>query len=122
MKLRGLLVLLVLGAGIVFLLWMMKGGKEQVPREVKAYGEIRLEMTKANMATLKTTIFMFITEQGRTPKNLEELKAFNRQLGANLDAWGTAIRYEKLSDENFSLISAGGDRLFNTPDDIVLRY
>jgi hypothetical protein len=122
MKLRGLLVLLVLGAGIVYLLWMMKGGKEQVPREVKAYGEVRLEMTKANMATLKTAIFMFITEQGRTPKDLEELKAYSRQFGANLDAWGTAIRYEKLSDENFRLISAGGDRLFNTSDDIVLKY
>lgn len=114
--------MLVLGVGIVYLLWMMKGGKEQLPREVEAYGEMRVELTKANMAALRTAIFMFITEEGRTPKNLRELKAFSRQLGATLDSWGTPIRYKRLSDERFRLISAGKDRTFNTADDLVLEY
>jgi len=122
MKIRGFLVVLVLGVGIVYLLWMMKGGKEQLPREVEAYGEMRLELTKANMANLKTAIFIFTTEEGRTPKDLKELKAFSRQLGATLDSWGTAIRYKRLSDERFRLISAGGDKIFNTSDDIVVEY
>lgn len=114
--------MLVLGVGIVYLLWMMKGGKEQLPRDVEAYGEMRLELTKANMANLKTAIFMFTAEEGRTPKNLKELKEFSRQLGADLDSWGTAIRYKRLSDENFRLISAGRDKIFNTSDDIVVEY
>jgi len=113
---------LVLGAGIVYLLWMMKGGKEQLPREVEAYGEMRTELTKANMHTLKTAIFMFTAEEGRTPKDLKELKASSRQFGANLDSWGTPIRYKRLSDQNFRLTSAGRDKLFNTSDDIVLEY
>lgn len=122
MKIRGFLVIIVLAAGIVYLLWMMKGGKEQLPREVKAYGETRIELTRANMATLKTAIFIFTTEEGRTPKNLKELKEFNSLRGAHLDAWGTAIKYERLSDENFRLTSAGNDKIFNTVDDFVLEY
>jgi len=122
MKIRGFLVVLLLGAGIVYLLWMMKGGKEQLPREVEAYSEMRLGLTKANMANLKTAIFIFTAEEGRTPKDLKELKAFSRQLGANLDSWGTAIKYERLSDEHFRLTSAGKDKTFNTADDSVLEY
>ncbi|KKM73679.1 hypothetical protein LCGC14_1408030 [marine sediment metagenome] len=100
----------------------MKGGKEQLPREVKAYSEMGLELTKVNMANLKTAIFIFTAEQGRTPKDLKELRAVSRQFGATLDSWGTAIKYEKLSDENFRLISAGKDRVFNTSDDIAVEY
>ncbi|NIO49989.1 MAG: hypothetical protein GTN73_11250 [Candidatus Aminicenantes bacterium] len=122
MKIKGFLVVLVLAAGIVYLLWMMKGGKEQLPKEVEAYGEMRLELTKANMHNLKTAIFIFTAEQGRTPKDLKELKASSRQFGANLDSWGTPIRYKRLSDQNFLLTSAGKDKVFNTSDDIVLEY
>lgn len=122
MRIRGFLVVIVLGVGIVYLLWMMKGGKEQLPREVKAYSEMGLELTKVNMANLKTAIFIFTAEQGRTPKDLKELRAFSRQFGATLDSWGTAIKYERLSDENFRLISAGRDKIFNTSDDIFLEY
>ncbi len=104
------------------MLWMMKGGKEQLPKEVKAYSEMGLELTKANMANLRTAIFIFSTEQGRTPKDLKELKAFSRQFGATLDSWGTAIKYERLSEENFRLISAGRDKIFNTSDDVFLEY
>jgi hypothetical protein len=122
MKIRGFLVVLVLGVGIVYLLWMMKGGKEQLPKEVESYSEMRLELTKANMHTLKTAIFIFTAEQGRTPKDLKELKAFSRQFGANQDSWGTPIRYKRLSDQNFRLTSAGKDKIFYTSDDIVVEY
>jgi len=122
MKMRGFLVIIVLAAGIVYLLWMMQGGKEQLPQQVKTYSAARLEMTKANMATLKTAIFIFTAEEGRTPKDLKELKEFGSLRGAHLDAWGTAIKYERLSDEHFRLISAGKDKIFNTVDDFVLEY
>ena len=122
MKIKGFLFILVLAAGIVYFLWMIKGGSEQMVEEVKAYGEARIKLTKANMATLKTAIFIFTTEEGRTPESLEELKRFRAVLGASSDAWGTAIKYERPSDENFRLISAGKDKVFNTPDDIAVDY
>ncbi len=131
MKIRGFLVVIVLAAGLLYLLWMnqggkellpKQGGKEQLPLPVRTYRAAELQMTKANMQSLKTSVFMFTTEQGRTPKDFKELRAFSRQFGANLDSWGTAIKYERLSDENFRLISAGKDKYFNTSDDIVLEY
>jgi hypothetical protein len=38
------------------------------------------------------------------------------------DAWGRKIKYERLSDENFRLTSAGFDGTFGTDDDIVKEY
>ncbi len=131
MRIRGFLVIIVLAAGLLYLLWMNQGGKEQLPKQeekkqlplpMRAYRAAELQMTKANMQSLKTAVFMFSTEQGRTPKDLKELRAFSRQFGANLDSWGTAIKYERLSDEHFRLISAGKDKVFNTSDDIFLEY
>jgi hypothetical protein len=37
------------------------------------------------------------------------------------DAWGNVIRYEKLSDDNFELTSAGPDKMFDTEDDIIVE-
>jgi hypothetical protein len=43
-------------------------------------------------------------------------------MGNILDGWGKSIRYERLSDSSFRLISAGKDKTFDTEDDIVLDY
>ncbi len=113
------------------MLWLMQGGKElqptqggkpQLPAPVRAYRAAELQMTKANMQSLKTAIFIFTAEEGRTPEDLEELKEFGGLHGADLDAWGTAIKYERLSDQHFRLTSAGKDKTFNTDDDFVLEY
>ena len=122
MKIRGFLVIIVLAAGIVYVLWLMQGGKEKMPKQIRSFIAARDELTKANMMTLKTAIFIFTSEEGRTPENLEELKEFGSLRGAHLDAWGTAIKYEKLSDEHFRLTSAGKDETFNTKDDFVLEF
>ena len=131
MKTRGFLVVIVLAAGLLYLLWMNQGGKEQLPKQggkeqlpvpVRAYRAAELQSTKANMQSLKTEILMFSAEKGRTPKDLRELKEYSGRHGADLDAWGTAIRYKRLSDDHFHLISAGKDRVFNTSDDIIVEY
>ncbi len=131
MKLRGFLFVIVMAAGLLYLLWLLRvgkeqvpdqGGKEKLPVQIKVYREAELQMTKANMLTLRTAIFMFTAEQGRTPEDLKELKNFGGLRGADLDAWGTSIKYERLSGEHFRLSSAGKDKVFNTADDIVEEY
>jgi hypothetical protein len=131
MKIRGFLAIFVVAAGLLYLLWMMQGGKEQMPTQggkpqlpapVRAYRAAELQSTKANMQSLKTEIFMFSAEEGRTPKDLKELREYSGRRGADLDAWGTKIKYKRLSDEHFRLISAGKDKTFNTADDFVLEY
>jgi hypothetical protein len=37
------------------------------------------------------------------------------------DSWGNKIKYERISDENYRLISAGKDKIFDTDDDIVIK-
>jgi hypothetical protein len=131
MKIRGFLAIFVVAAGLLYLLWMMQGGKEQLPTPVekeklplpvRAYRAAEAQSTKANMQSLKTAIFMFSAEEGRTPEDLKELKEYGGLYGADLDAWGTKIRYKRLSDEHFRLTSAGQDQTFNTADDLVLEY
>jgi len=123
MKIRGFLVLLILVLVLVYFLWIAKsGGKNQVVEKVETFSKVKVKLTRANMTTLERAITSFIAREGRTPKNLKELRAFHVLMAGKLDAWGTAINYKRLSADNFRLISAGGDRVFNTEDDIVLNY
>jgi len=123
MKIRGFLAIFILVLAIVLYLWIAKGGKKaQVIEKVEAYDETNIKLTKMNMATLEKAIDFFIASEGRTPKSLGELQVFRAQAYGKLDAWGTSMKYERLSDMNFRLISAGKDRIFDTQDDIVLDY
>jgi hypothetical protein len=122
MKMRGFIVLFVVACGIVYLLWMAKIGKEKTIKEVKAYDQTQVELTKVNMAALQQAIVTFIAQEGRTPENLKEAQRIHSFATANLDAWGTAIKYERVSSDNFRLTSAGRDKAFGTSDDIVINY
>lgn len=116
------LAIFIAAAGIVFLLWVAKAGKENIVKEVKVYRQAEVDLTKANMVSLEKVIASFLAQEGRTPDSLKELRAFQVMVTATLDAWGTAIKYEKVSDDNFRLISAGKDKAFNTSDDIIINY
>ncbi len=119
---KGFLALFIVATAVVFLLWVAKVGKHRVVPEIEKYSQAELELNKANMASLERMVVAFMAQEGRLPNDLRELRASQALLSANLDVWGTAIKYEKLSDENFRLISAGKDRAFNTSDDIVLNH
>lgn len=122
MKLRGFLAILILGAVVVYFLWVAKAGKDKVIYEVKAFSQAKLQLTRANMASLAREVHSYIAMQGRYPKNLKELQEFRRLPLSTKDAWETAIKYERLSGESFRLISAGPDRAFDTEDDISNNY
>ena len=122
MKIRGFLAILVLAAVVVYFLWIAKAGKDQVVEEVKTFIEVKRETTKANMTSLAREIHSFIALEGRTPKDFKEFRIFYTSPVSTLDAWGIAIKYERLSEEDFRLISAGQDRSFNTSDDIISDY
>ena len=122
MNIKGFLGLISLIIAIVIIIWIAVARHEdQVIEEVKAFDEVKFELTRVNMTALERVITSFIVSEGRTPENLNEVQALRFQPAAKLDAWGRAIKYEKLSDENFRLISAGKDGVFDTEDDIVLN-
>lgn len=122
MKIKGFLAILVLAVVVVYFLWIVKAGKEGVVEEVKAFSKAKQEATKTNMASLAREIYSYIAQAGRSPKSLKEFRTLHPLRGTVLDAWGTVIKYERLSDDDFRLISAGQDGTFNTSDDIVQDY
>jgi hypothetical protein len=122
MKFRGFLVVVILSVAVVYFLWVAKAGKDKVIEEVRAFSESKLQLTQANMANLAKEIQTFQAMQGRAPGNIKEVQMLRRVPLGILDNWGTAIKYEKQSDEDFRLISAGPDRTFSTEDDIIKEY
>jgi hypothetical protein len=123
MKARGLLIVLILAVAIVYLIWFSKSGeKTHLEQQVDRFVQAKEDLTKVNMQTLQKIIQSYVASEGQTPKSLQELRTANLLMGNILDGWGKSIRYERLSDSSFRLISAGKDKTFDTEDDIVLDY
>ena len=123
MKARGLFVVLILAAGIVYLLWFARTGEKtlletKVDQNVQAHADL----TKINMQALQKIVISYMASEGQTPKSLQDLRNSSLLGGGAIDAWGKSIQYERLSDSSFRLISAGKDGIFSTQDDIVLEY
>jgi Ca2+/Na+ antiporter len=122
MKIKGFLVLLILTAVVVYFLFIFKSGKqEQLPGQIEAFQSMKEKLTKTNMATLERVITSYIANEGRAPETLDDLENYYLLPSARVDAWRTAIKYERISDSRFRLISAGRDRLFKTEDDIIIE-
>lgn len=116
------MALFLLATVLVFFLFIIKTGKhEQLAEKVEAFSEMKYKLTKTNMTTLERSIISYTANEGKTPKSLKDLQALYIVSAAGVDAWGKAIKYERLSDSDFRLISAGKDRIFNTKDDIILE-
>ena len=123
MKIKGFLVLLILVAVLVYFLFIFKSGKqEQLPGQIEAFQSMKEKLTRTNMAALEKAITFFIAREGKVPETLDALENFYPLTSAKFDAWGTAIKYETISDSRFRLVSAGRDRLFKTEDDITIEY
>jgi hypothetical protein len=121
---RGLLALTLLALVVVGIIWMAKSGGENQPvKEIERLDNLKIEVTRTNMNALGKAIAAFVAAEGEIPESLEDLR---KDIGipspSSLDAWGTAIKYERLTEDDFRLISAGKDKTFNTEDDIIINY
>jgi hypothetical protein len=97
------------------------GGKTFLQEQVDALSRVREKTTRTNLTSLERAIDFFIAQNDRTPNDLREVKTFNRSVYVESDAWGNPIKYEKISDFKYRLISAGKDKTFNTEDDIIVK-
>ena len=125
MKIRGFLAILVMTLAIVYFVLFLKPGKHGesgIKTEVEKFGRTRMELTKVNMGQLEKTIEYYVAAEGSVPADLKELFTSRLVGGDTSDAWGRPIRYEKLSDSDFRLTSAGPDGRFGTKDDIVVQH
>jgi len=110
----------------VYVLYFAKLGSDKGGLEVMVdkYAETRIKLTRVNLDALSKEVLSFATGEQGLPEDMKQLqRARPGGLGmGGLDAWGRAIRYEKLSDTSFRLRSAGPDGAFDTADDIVKDY
>jgi hypothetical protein len=122
MKIRGALVVVLLAMVIVYLLFFAKAGKKSyIEATQDANTRLRAGLTETNMATMEKGLALFTATQGQLPQNLKEFFAARLFSGDPSDGWGTPLKYERLSDENYRLVSAGPDRAFDTDDDIIVE-
>jgi hypothetical protein len=122
MKIRGAMVIVLLAMVVIYFLFFAKAGKKgYIEATQDANTKLRTGLTTTNMATLEKALTLFTATQGQLPQNLKELFAARLYSGDPSDGWGTLLKYERLSDENYRLISAGPDRTFDTDDDIVVE-
>lgn len=121
MKIRGLLIVLLLGLVAVYALFFTKtaGEKGGLEIEVDKYLESKVKLTEVNMQTLSREVLAYAGEGAGLPDALAALGRLHPAAASLADAWGRKFRYERLSDESFRLSSAGPDGDFDTADDIV---
>ncbi len=123
MKIKGFLVILILGVVIVYFLFMVKsGGQANIKQEIDAFSRAKAKLTRTNMRILQRAVTSYIASHDQVPENLDEVSLAYPITTGKLDAWGKEIKYEGLSSDKFRLTSAGGDKQFNTEDDIVMEY
>jgi len=123
MKLRGFLVIIILGAAIYLVLhYVESGGDSDLPEKIQSINRVGDTTTEMNMKALQREIVAYMTEFGDTPPNLERIHTTKPWLKGMADAWGTPFNYRRIDDSSFLLRSAGKDMKFGTADDIVLEY
>lgn len=123
MKIRGFVVILFLVAIVVFFLYTLKsGGNKDIPAQIEAFSSAKQKLTETNIASLEKEILSYIVSHGSAPQSLDDISFGPALAAGKWDAWSNKIKYERLSDENFRLTSAGRDGIFGTEDDIVKDY
>jgi hypothetical protein len=123
MKLKGFLVIFILGAAIYLILHYVQSGPDSdLPEKIQAISKTGDMTTEMNMKSLQREIVSYMAEHGDTPESLDKIIRVKPWLKGIADVWGTPFDYKRISDTSFLLLSAGKDMKFNTSDDIVLEY
>ncbi|MCD6517391.1 MAG: type II secretion system protein GspG [Candidatus Aminicenantes bacterium] len=122
MKIKGFFVILVLVVIIAFFVYFIGSGEKKIiENEIGSFSSAKEKLTKTNMSSLKRAVDSYAAEKGSLPDTLQDMRLDIPITTGKLDAWGTEIKYEKLSGVEFRLTSAGSDRTFGTDDDIIVR-
>ena len=124
MKIRGFLIVLIMGLVIVYFIYFAKtGGKSNIRTVVDAYAGAKIDLTKVNMEQLGRIILSYVGGEGQAPADLAGLKRSQPGVASGaIDAWGRTLKYERLSDSGFRLTSAGPDGVYGTADDIIKEF
>ncbi|MBD3414239.1 MAG: hypothetical protein GF421_07415 [Candidatus Aminicenantes bacterium] len=122
MKIKGFLVILVLVMVIAFFIYYIGSGEKKIIKEqVDSFSRTKEKLTRTNLNTLKRAVNSYSAQYGTLPHKLKDLRLAVPITTGKLDAWGTEVKYERISDFEFRLTSAGADKTFHTDDDIIIE-
>jgi len=122
MKIKGFLVILVLVAVIAFFIYYIGSGEKKVIEDqMGSFTKAKEKLTRTNINNLKRVVDSYAAEKGSLPDTLQDMRLDIPITTGKLDAWGIEIKYERLSDREFRLTSAGSDKTFGTDDDIIIK-
>jgi hypothetical protein len=116
--------LIVVTALIVILVLFLGKGRPANPVQ---QGMAALEKTKAvtvemDMNSISAAITTYFGDNNEYPENLDMLvPKYLPSPNSIMDSWGVPFQLEKDDLQNFTLVSAGPDRVFATADDIRRR-
>ena len=122
MKMRGFLVIIILAAIIVYFIFTTNTSTKDIPDQIQAFDSAKDKLTRSNMAMIRRAVELYIATQGETPRDFKQIRTQQALLGALVDGWGYSIKYERLNELNYRLISVGPDKTFDTEDDIIIDY
>lgn len=114
-------ILLIVTALIVILVLFMGKGRQANPVQ---QGMAALDKTKAvtvemDMNSISAAITTYFGDTGDYPENLDMLvPKYLPSTNSITDSWGVPFQLEKDDQQNFTLVSAGPDRVLATADDI----
>ncbi|MBI5593091.1 MAG: hypothetical protein HY881_21705 [Deltaproteobacteria bacterium] len=124
------LVLVALGFGIMMSLDSHKPVTSDHQAPAKSITQIRLERLQDAMHVIQGAAFEELVPFPDTPEQIVEIVRTHKQLfpgnvrvlGNDLlmDEWGTPFHYEHHGQMNYTLESAGPDKVFDTEDDWVV--
>lgn len=122
MKIKGFLVILLMVVIIAFFIYYIGSGKKKIIKDqVDSFSRAKAKLTRTNMNTLKHAVDSYAATRGALPNKLEDVKLNIPITTGKLDAWGKKIKYQKVSELELRLVSAGADGIFNTDDDIIIK-
>jgi hypothetical protein len=121
----GLLFLVFLAAAVILAVQFFRPSGEKkslVEKQLEAKDAAAVVQTAANLQAVETAVVAFMSERGGAPASLEDVRKAGLLPGGALDGWGRAVKYERISEVSFRIISAGPDGRFGTADDVSREY
>ena len=122
-QMKYLLLLLTLGCLTVVLTYTAKGGREKTENsQVAALDKAKEAALESQVQKIAVAVDLYDEDQHEFPKNLESLvPRYLATADELVDSWGTRMVLKQDGQQNLILISAGKDRIFDSPDDVERR-
>ena len=110
----GILVTVIIYGSLFYFGFVAKTG---------VYADLRVKLATQTINTDAGQIALYKNKNGKLPEKFSDLgQPTQENLFFPSDPWMTDILYKPNVDGTFELISAGPDKVFNTSDDIVVKF